>query len=356
MDSLAFLQRPDKGKPQAIYVLHGDENFLKRQVLAALQARLLGPEDGGFGLATFAGDKTSFSAVHNELTTLPFLSGRRLVFVENADPFVTSERDKLEKYAAGPSATGVLILDVTTWTSSTRLAKQLPDAVITCKVPTAAPLVEWCQKWAVAQHGKQVAAPAARLLVELVGPDMGLLDQELAKLALYVGAAGQIEQADVDRLVGHSREESTWKLFDLLGSGQMPAAVAYLDRLLEQGEEPIRLLYAFSMQLRRLAQAARLSSQGTPLNQALQEAGVPPFAHRATEQHMRFLGRRRLDRLYDWLLETDLGLKGSSHLPERVVLERLVIQLARPLAPVSAGPSRPTSLRDSMASPRAPSS
>lgn len=331
MDSLAFLQRADKVKLQAIYVLHGDEHFLKRQVLAALQARLLGPEDGGFGLATFAGDKTSFSQVHNELTTLPFLSSRRLVYVENADPFVTEQRDKLEKYAAAPSASGVLILDVTVWPSTTRLAKQLPDAVIACKAPSGAQLIEWCQKWVVSRHGKPMTPPAARLLVDLIGPDMGLLDQELAKLSLY--AAAQIEQADVDRLVGQSREESTWKIFDLIGAGQMPAALAFLDRLLAQGEEPIKLLYAFSMQLRRLAQAARLSSQGMPLGKALQEAGVPPFAQRATEQHMRFLGRRRLDRLYDWLLETDLGLKGSSHLPAQVVLERLVIQLARPPAP-----------------------
>jgi DNA polymerase-3 subunit delta len=259
-----------------------------------------------------------------------------VVHVENADPFVTRERDKLEQYAAEPSATGVLILDVTAWPSTTRLAKQLPDAVITCKAPAPAKLIEWCQKWAPAQHGKPLAVTAARLLVDLIGADMGLLDQELAKLSLYVGSAARIESADVDQLVGRSREENTWKIFDLLGAGQVPAALAFLDRLLSQGEEAMKLLAAFSLQLRRLGQAARLYSQGTPLSKALEEAGVPPFAHKSTEQHMRYLGRRRLDRLYDWLLQTDLGLKGSSHLPPRVILERLVIQLARPAPPAKA--------------------
>ena len=47
------------------------------------------------------------------------------------------------------------------------------------------------------------------------------------------------------------------------------------------------------------------------------------------EQQLRHLGRRRLDRLYDWLLEADLGLKGSSQLPPRTLLERMVVQLAR---------------------------
>jgi DNA polymerase-3 subunit delta len=84
------------------------------------------------------------------------------------------------------------------------------------------------------------------------------------------------------------------------------------------------------MQLRRLAQAARLSSRGQPLGAALQQVGVPPFAVKGCEQQLRHLGRDRANQLFDWLLDTDLGLKGGSQLPPRTVLERLVIRLARP--------------------------
>jgi DNA polymerase-3 subunit delta len=167
------------------------------------------------------------------------------------------------------------------------------------------------------------------MLVDLVGTEMGLLDQELAKLATYAGSNSRIDEADVDQLVGQSRAENTWKIFDLIGAGQIGAALTMLDRLLDQGEEPLRLLGAFSMQLRRLAQAARLYSQSTSLPDALEQAGVPPFGRRSAEQQVRHLGRRRLDMIFDWLLETDLGLKGSSQLPPRTLLERLVVQLAR---------------------------
>jgi DNA polymerase-3 subunit delta len=78
-----------------------------------------------------------------------------------------------------------------------------------------------------------------------------------------------------------------------------------------------------------LAQAARLHSQGESVPDALEHAGVPPFGRRSAEQQVRHLGRRRLDLIYDWLLETDLGLKGGSQLPPRTLLERLVVQLAR---------------------------
>jgi DNA polymerase-3 subunit delta len=331
MDSLAFLQGAARAKPQPIYVLHGDEHFLKRRVLLALRALVLGDDDGGVGLSSYEGDRATYAAVHDELETLPFLGSRRLVVVDRADPFVTRERDRLGKYFAEPSAIGVLVLDVQSWPATTRLAKLLPDAgTIACKAPPSPQLPDWCIEWCKAQHGKALAVPAARLLVDLVGADMGRLDQELAKLAVYVGGVGRIEAADVDQLVGNSRAENTWKIFDLIGAGQVGEALALLDRLLDQGEEPLRLLGAFSMQLRRLVQVARLCGQGVSTAAALEQAGVPPFGRRGAEQQLRHLGRRRLDQVHDWLLEADLAMKSTDHLPPRVLLERLVVQLARP--------------------------
>jgi DNA polymerase-3 subunit delta len=335
MDSLTFLDNPAKHKPQPVYAVHGDEAFLKRRALAALRQRILGPDEGGFGLSTHPGDKAVWAAVRDDLETLPFLSPRRLVVVENADPFVTRERSRLEKYIGEhpPGSTppaGVLVLELASLPSNTRLAKLLGDAgSIVCKTPKAEELPKWCVEWSAAQHDKPLAAAASRLLVDLVGSDMGQLDQELAKLAAYVGSAARIETQDVDRLVGSSRAEDTWKIFDLIGGGRMAEALAMLNRLLDQGEDPLRLLGAFSWHLRKLAQAARLVAQGSSVADALEQAGVQPFARRQAEQQMRHLGRRRLDSLYDWLLQTDFGIKGASTLPPRTLLERLVVQLAR---------------------------
>lgn len=334
MDSLSFLERSDRLKPQPIYVLPGDEPFLKRHVLNALKTQILGPEPDSFALSTYPGDKASFAAVRNDLTTLPFLSPRRMVVIDNADPFVTAERKKLEKYVAEPSPTGVLVLDVTSWTSTTTLAKLLDKGTITCKTPPVGRLAEWCRKWCKSQYGKEIDPRAAQLLVDLVGADMGMLDQELNKLSLYVGTAEQIENADVDRLVGNSREQSTWQIFDLIGAGKPAGALAHLDRLFAQGDDPIKLLGAFAYQLRKMAMTNRLVQQGVPVGEAMNQAGVPgfPAARQGIEQQMRHLGKRRLDRLYDWLIQTDLGIKGSSQLPARTQLERLVIWLARPVA------------------------
>ncbi len=327
MDALAFLAQ-SSAKIGPLYVLHGDEAFLKRHALLALRQRALGPDSDEAGVSTHPGDKAQFAGVWDELQTAPFFAPRRLVIVDNADPFVTRFRALLEKKISALPATGVLVLDVKLWPANTRLAKMVDQAAtIVCKAPTGFKLQGWCTTWSAAAYGKQLPAAAAQLLVDLAGADMGQLDQELQKLAVYVGDKAKIDVADVDRLVGRNRAENTWKIFDALAEGRSAEALRMLDRLFDQGEEPMRMLGAFGSQLRKLAQAGRLAVQGMSVGAALQQVGVPPFGLAGAERQLRHLGRHRAAKLYDWLLEINMGLRGGSSLPERTQFERLLLRL-----------------------------
>ncbi len=331
MDALTFLDQPAKAEPLHFYVVHGDEAFLKRQVLEALRQRIVCDGDEAFALNRHAGDSAVYGEVMADVETLPFLAPRRLVIVEGADAFVSKYRGQLEKYLGRTGGTGVLALEVKSWPSSTRLAKALDsNASLVCKGLTGQQLPGWCIRRFKQQHDKMLSQQAARLLIELVGNELGLLDQELAKLAAYAGKGSKIDFDDVDKLVGRSRMADTFKIFDSIGTGNANEALRLLDRLFDQGEDAMRILGAFSYELRRLARAYRLNQQGQSLHGALQEAGYPPFTIGRAEQLLRHLGRRRADALYDWLLDTDQGMKGGSALAPRQVLERLVVKLARP--------------------------
>ena len=140
----------------------------------------------------------------------------------------------------------MLVLDVKTWAANTRLAKMVPAAAtMVCKAPPAYKVPAWCVQWALSQQQKQLSASAAAHLVDLIGPDMGLLDQEILKLAIYVGDKARIDAADVDRLVGHSRGENIWQIFDAIAEGRNADALTMLGRLFDHGEEPMRLMGAF---------------------------------------------------------------------------------------------------------------
>jgi len=273
-------------------------------------------------------------------TVAMFGGGKRLVVVEEADEFVSRYRAELEDYVAKPSQTGILVLDVKTWQSTTRLYKAVAadGLAIDCNVPAAGQLVRWLNGWAKQCHAIELTAEAGELLVENVGPELGLIDQELAKLALMVGDKGKVTAELVGRMVGGWGTKTTWQMLDAAMDGHVADAMLQLDRLLAANESPIGLLGQISASLRRFAAATRLIVQAEAagrriaLRPALEQAGIRSFALTKSEGQLRRLGRQRGSQLYGWLLEADLDLKGDSAISPRQILERLIVRLAAPQA------------------------
>ncbi len=127
--------------------------------------------------------------------------------------------------------------------------------------------------------------------------------------------------------------------------GNAAEALVQLDRLLLAGEEPIAIFAMMSGSLRRLAAATRIIEQAETerrrisLPDALREAGVSPkkFVLDKAERQLRQITRHRARHIYQWLLEADLALKGTSSSGDRarLVLEELIVRLSRQLAPKS---------------------
>jgi DNA polymerase-3 subunit delta len=333
MDALPFLAASNT-KRQPVYALFGDEDFLKRLARERIIASVLGEADPAFAVSAYAGDKLEYSTVRNELDTLPFLAPCRIVVVENADAFVTAHRQALEQYVAKPSSVGVLILDVKTFADNTKLAKAIPDvAKIACKAPPPFKLPAWCVEWAKTQHKKKLTPDAAELLVELVGLGMGQLNQELGKLASAVGTKLAIAIEDVETFVGRSKTADVWRIMDAVGEGRPGEALSILEDLFAEGEDPMGVMGPLTSQLRKLATVARLNLvDGVALGPAIDSVGIPRTWERmrlSFERQLKHLGRRRLEKLTEWLTEINIGLKGGNPLPERVQVERLVVMLAR---------------------------
>ncbi len=339
LDALDYLTHPAKHAAGGVCVLFGDEPFLKRRVLAELKEQVLSGDDAEFSARTFSGREVVLRDVTDALATKAlFGGGRTLVVVDEADEFVSANRPALEAYAERPRRESLLVLDVKTWPSTTRLYKRVAETglQIECKLPAPARLLKWLVAHSQRAYDAKLEPAAAELLAEEVENDMGLLDQELAKLAALAGPQGTITADLVHQAVGGWRAKTAWDMLDAALRGDAPAALAQLDRLLLAGEVPVALLAQIAASLRRFAAATRLIEQAEAahrtisLRTALERAAVKPFVLGKAEEQLRRLGRARGNRLYHWLLEADLALKGASSAPSRarIVLEQLVVRLA----------------------------
>lgn len=331
MHATEFLKDPAAPNIGPIVVTYGAERFLRQQAIQAVVHRVLGDgDDEGSTPTRFDGRNVDIATVLDELRTVSMWGDRRLVLVEEAKDFVSDNRGALEKYLEKPAKKSVLLLDVDSWPKNTRLYKSVAAVGLDldCGPLSVGDAVKWVTEQAKSVYGKQLMRDAAQLMLELVGPQLGFLTQELAKTAAYIGERPKIEVEDVSTMVGGWKLETTWAMLDALQAGQLPTALEYLDKLLAAGEAGLMLLGGISFSYRKLAQATELARSGKQLRDALIEAGV--FANKVgpAEQCLRRLGRVEAERIYRRLIDADASLKGGTRLPERIVLERLLVNLS----------------------------
>lgn len=329
MNALEFLDRPEA---RPIVAAFGDDVYLRHEVVEAAIGAALGGEADELAVRRFEGERAGLADVLDEVRTLPFLAKRRVVVVEGADPFITAHRKALEGFAERPSESGVLVLSVRTWPGTTKLAKTVARTgiAVDCRAPAERELPAWVARLARSRFGTTIDREAAAYLVDLVGAEAGLLASEVEKLSIFVGDRKAIGREDVATMVDAGRTEAIWGALDAALAGHAGAALAGLDRLVASGEAPVGLLAAVRKSLARVHHAGQLRLARRDLKEACREAGIPPFAVEKVGKQHAHLGPSRVARIPDLLLQADLDLKGSSSLPPRVVLERLLVRLARP--------------------------
>jgi len=342
--ALDWLAHPEKLVPKGVCAVFGEESFLRRSVLAQIPASVaqsFGETPDALEPAEFDGNVTPWKNVVEELTTFSLFGPPcRLVILNNAEDFITKNRDLLEKYAAEPAEAGILVLELKSFPSNTRLFKLVEGngVLINCKpLNEKGELPAWVCETAKKKHHFTIQPSAAALLVSQIGTEMGILDQELSKLALSVENGQPVTEIQVRQNSGSWRMQTVWTLVDCILDGRAKEALQYLGQLLDSGEAPIAILAQISSSLRRLAMAVRIIQEDERMgrrpdvNNALTVAGVNRYFLQKTSTQLKRLGRERGKKLLPWLVELDFQLKGESAMPDRLLLERFILRLMVPV-------------------------
>lgn len=86
--------------------------------------------------------------------------------------------------------------------------------------------------------GKTLTERAKSRLIDLLGQDLRLVMNEVAKLAVFVGDKKGIEESDVDLATAGQRSFQAYELDDALGAADFAKGAAILNDLFAEGERP----------------------------------------------------------------------------------------------------------------------
>lgn len=314
------------GELGGVFFLFGEDDFLREEAANRIAEAHLDPATRDFNLDQLRATDVQPEMLASALQTPPMMAAWRVVVLREAQHLATAPRlrEALESVLdAPPEGLAVVVVAQIPPRSRAQFYETLKRKARSVEFQPLDPgdVPGWLMERAAAE-GISIDPAAARALAAAIGPNTGVLTQELQKLRDFVGDGRTVTTDDVAQVAGHLPRQNRWDWFDMVGQRRFREARAALPILLDAGETGVGLVLGLGTHFLRLALAA--------------EGGAGALADELPT-HQRWLAPRleaqarrwtadALARALDDLLRADRLLK-SAGLSDDQVLEELLLRL-----------------------------
>ncbi len=232
-------------KIKRYYLFFGPEEYLKTKRIKSLISAVVEKGYEDFDCNYFEGRGLDATVLVNAASSPPSGSPLRVVVLRNLDKVSPRGLNLIERFIGSIPDYTTLIMTSEKIDRRKKIFKTLykdEKACVRFNLPTPRKAVEF-----IAESAKQlnisIEPEAINYLVETIGPDVGRLDQELTKLALYVGPKATIRKDDVALLCGAGSIGTVFDLPQKIVSGDAKGSLVLLNSLLSAKQSEGRILF-----------------------------------------------------------------------------------------------------------------
>ena len=327
-----LIDRLATGKPVAAVVLVGSDHYLREMCRNKIVEVCVPDTARDWAVARLSAREAGWSEILGRAETMPMMAPRQVLIVEEAESVEKlgeKARDEalemLSRYFDSPAPFTVMVLEAAALDGRQRFFKLLSEKGLIVELSigpeSAAALANQMAK----ELGAEIDRDAAAMLAEILNGAPARMRVELEKLATYVTGRGPITVADVEALVVAARKNTVWQLTEMLAGRKRAAALAFLDNLLREGEQPVMIVGALAWMYRKLIEARDLPAHASGF-QAARPLGMRPEAAETAVRQAHRIPKKDLLAGLAALAEADSQLKSSNPNP-RAMMEFLIAHL-----------------------------
>jgi len=302
-----------RGEVAPVYFFVGEEDFLIEEALKALRSEVLRDGMKEFNLDVLYGNEADGREVVLRANSFPMMAERRMVVVRDFERL--SGKEALYSYLENPSLSTVLVL------ISGKEDRFVEGSATVVKFPriTGPELATWISE-RTKGYGKKITPEAVEVLLEYVDHSLRALDRELEKVSLFVADRDEINEEDVESVVGVSKSYTLFELTKAVGSRDPRRSLEICERMLEFGEWPARMVAAINNHFMRLLKLKggleRKMSEGE-LCRLLRVSSTRLQEYRGQS---RQYSRAELERSFSKLVAADEKLKFTGEDPHTIMI------------------------------------
>ena len=318
-----------------LYVLHGEEVYLRDYYLGRMRKTLVEEGMEEFNLHILSGKELTTRALEEAVDCLPMMSRRTMVQVNDYDLFRAGEKDREELIRIFSQLPDycclVFVYDLIPYKADarTKLAAALREhgSVVRFDRQEQGDLVDWIHRRFRAL-GKEIDSEQARYLLFLCGDLMNTLIGEIEKIGAYARGP-RITKEDIDAVASPQLDAVVFQMTDAIGAGNFDRAAAVLGELFQMQEPPIRILYSLGRQMRQLYAARLALEEKRGAGDLARQWGLKPYPAEKLMNSARRFSLLWCRQAVIRCAQTDLALKSSGG-DGREQLTALLLELAVP--------------------------
>jgi len=209
-----------------IYWLEGEEEYYIDKLVNYAEHHILPESEAAFNLSVFYGKDADWVALINACRRYPMFAERQVVLLKEAQQM--RDIEKLEAYIENPLSSTVFVVSYKEKKvdGRSRLAKLLKERteLLTTKKMYDNQLPEWTIEL-IRSKGYSISEKALMVLVDHIGNDLSRIDNEIEKVLVNLGERKAINEDDIERYVGVSKEYNVFELQDALVKKDLAKAI-----------------------------------------------------------------------------------------------------------------------------------
>jgi len=303
-----------------VFFLTGDNQHSVRETVDEIIAANIGDESlKDFNFNHFTEENHSAEEISNSLHSLPMMTDKRIVYISEIEKMSADIHSMLLLFLKKNYDTTVLI--ITGIKPDKRkvffkeIAKLKSGISAEFKAKNEREILAWINEY-VQKKGRSITPIAINLFSTTVSSDLNNIASELDKLILFTEKEHTIDEDDIEKVLGISKDFNIFKLINTVSNKQLNKSIEICDRIMKMKEnrsDPIAINIMLS---RMFVSAFEISSnsyiKGISMSYSAKDMGYDnPWRDKDTQAASQNYSLVELTRIMRFLLECDIKLKSS---------------------------------------------
>lgn len=333
MNYTSFLKKIKSNEASGVYCFQGEEDYLAKNTINFLKKEFI--DESVLEFNSFEKDAAdmTYNNLYEEIVRLPFMAKKRVIVLYN---WTDLSKDLAKNYEEIEKLKDSYILVLMSSPESPRknlsIVKTLMkyDRLVDFDMVNPAALKNWILK-KLQEENKKISESALKKFIEYLNyskdsefNSLYKIENEIKKLASI--SSESIDESIVDSMVNKSISSNIFNLTDAISQKNRKKAIQELNKLLNNGEEPVKILYMLSRHMINVLKIINYKNQGYKDYDIMRLVGISKFEFNKIFSTLKNFSVDKARHNLEKCMEADYILKTKKNEPN-VLLFELVVSL-----------------------------